>query len=235
MDVLIVDDERLARLELQRLLAAHPDVRVVAEAATVKEAVDAIAAHAPDLLLLDIQLAGETGFDLLEKLDAAPAVVFVTAYDHYAVRAFEVSAFDYLLKPVEPERLAEALLRVGTRAAQVSSPEALLGLESRVFVRDGERGWFVRLGDVVLIESEGNYARLFFGDDKPLIPRALSALERRLDPAVFFRANRRQIVNLEKVTAVQPWFGGGLVLRAGPHRVEVSRRQAQRLRTEWQL
>ncbi len=235
MNALLVDDERLARAELRRLLAAHPDVQVVAEAATADEAVRAIETRRPDLVLLDIELAGATGFSVLEKLDWVPAVVFVTAYDQYAVRAFEVSAFDYLLKPVEPERLAAALEKVRRGGLAAHPPEAPLGPDSRVFVRDGEKGWFVRLADVVLVEGEGNYARLYFGAEKPLILRSLAALEKRLDPAHFFRANRRQIVGLAHVTDVQPWFAGALVLRAGGHRVEVSRRQAQKLRAHWQL
>ena len=235
MNVLLVDDERLARAELRRLLAAHADVEVVGEAATSEEAVAAITTLRPDLVLLDIELAGTTGFHVLEHLDWVPAVVFVTAYDQYAVRAFEVSAFDYLLKPVEPLRLALALEKVRNSGHSAPPTEAPLGPESRVFVRDGERGWFVRLADVVLIEGVGNYARLHFGSEKPLIPRSLAALEKRLDPAHFFRANRQQIVGLGHVTDVQPWFGGGLVLRAGGHRVEVSRRQAQKLRADWQL
>lgn len=231
MRALLVDDERLARAELRRLLAAHPDVDVAGEAATVDEAARAVAALGPDLILLDVQLAGETGFDLLDRLDAVPTVVFVTAFDRYALRAFEVAALDYLLKPVDPARLADALARARLRAVPAPPPDAPLGPDDRVFVRDGDLCLFVRLGDVPLIEAVGNYVRLHAGAARPLLLRTLAALEARLDARHFARVNRSQIVGLAHIERVAPWPGGGLVLTLrGGARVEVSRRQAQRLR-----
>ncbi|WP_420456930.1 LytR/AlgR family response regulator transcription factor [Rubrivirga sp.] len=238
----VVDDERLARVELRRLLAAHPEVEVVGEATSAAAARDLLddlaqAGTPPDVLFLDVQMPRETGFDLLAGLGRAPsAVVFVTAYDDHAIRAFEVSALDYLVKPVSPARLAQTLERVASAPPPAPPPAdagPLLGEADRVFVKDGERLHFVRLGDVRLFESEGNYVRLYHGAERPLVLRSLSALEGRLDPAAFFRASRKHVVNLAHVVGVEPWFKGGLrlVLEAG-EAVELSRRQAQRFRDQ---
>lgn len=224
MKVVIVDDERLARAELRRLLAAVPEVEIAGEARNADEAEAQIREHHPDLVLLDVQMPGCDGFQLLERLDDAPQVIFTTAYDQYALRAFEVSALDYLVKPIAPERLAAALAKVAVRPL-ASGP---LTRKQRIFVRDGERCWFVAVEDVVLIESEGNYARLYFGGERPVLPRSLNAIGERLDPGLFFRANRRQIINLEHVAAIAPWPNDGyLVTMVGGMRVEMSRRQAR--------
>lgn len=250
MRALIVDDERLARAELRRLLAAHPDIEIVGEAAHAGEARDRIAELAPDLLLLDIEMPGANAFDLLASLDAAPAVIFTTAFDAHAVRAFEVSALDYLLKPIDPARLAAALERAleafrpaaaidrGMPGEGGGDPDGLAGGAGglprgidRVFVRDGERCWFVRLSDVAVIESEGNYARLDV-PGQPLLARSLAYLEARLQPA-FFRASRKHLVNLKLVDRVEAVPGGGLVLiLPGGKEVEMSRRAAQRFRAK---
>jgi two-component system LytT family response regulator len=239
MKTLVIDDERLARSEMKRLLAPHDDVEVVAEAGNADEAVDAIEAHDPDLLLLDIQMPGDSGFDLLERLDAVPHVIFVTAYDEYAIRAFEVNALDYLVKPVEPERLADALDKVRERgddegpSATVSAqePQSTLSADDRVFVKDGDRCWFVRLEEVRLFESAGNYTKLYFGDETPLIHRTLSYLEDRLDPDQFFRASRQHILNLQWVDDVEPWFKSKLVAKLEDgQEVEMSRRRSREFR-----
>ena len=228
MRALIVDDERLARAELRRLLAAHPDIEIVGEAAHAGEARDRIAQLAPDLLLLDIEMPGESAFDLLASLDAAPAVIFTTAFDAHAVRAFEVSALDYVLKPIDPARLAAALDRAREAVRPAGAAEAPI---DRVFVRDGDRCWFVRLSEVAVIESDGNYARLDV-PGQPMLPRSLSYLEARLEPA-FFRASRKHLVNLRLVDRVEPGPGGGLVLiLPGGREVEMSRRAAQRFRAK---
>jgi two-component system, LytTR family, response regulator len=229
LKALLVDDERLARSELRRLLAAHPDVIILGEATNVTEAEAHLGELSVDLLFLDIQMPGGTGFDLLERLERAPLVIFTTAYDEYAVRAFDVNAFDYLLKPIRPERLAAALdkTRLAWSAAAVHSRPAF----ERVFVRDGERCWLVDLADVVLFEAEGNYTRLNFGSNRPLIARSLQSLEARLDPARFFRASRSHIINLKSVESVETEVDGNYsVLLRGGHRVAVSRRQSRRLR-----
>ncbi len=223
MKALIIDDERLARVELRRLLGAHPEIEIVGEARNADEATVSISATAPDLVFLDIQMPGATGFDLLASLENPPQVIFTTAYDEYAVRAFEVNALDYLLKPIAPERLAAALARVNPRA----TPKRL----EQVFVREGERCWFVSVQDIFLLESEGNYTRVYFGSERPLIRRALQALEQRLDTAKFFRASRKQILNLDWITKTDLNVTGGLtVTLRGEHTVEISRRQSDRLR-----
>jgi len=223
MKALIVDDERLARVELRRLLAAHPEIEIVGEASDGQEAVEAIAALDPDLLLLDIQMPGISGFELLERLEHLPQVIFTTAYDEYAIKAFEVNALDYLLKPVTPERLASALERM--RPTETRAP-----LE-QVFVRDGERCWIVRLPEIFLLESEGNYTRVHFREESPLIRRTLNALEERLDADAFFRANRAQIINLKWIDKVDIAVAGGLVVTLrGGRTIEMSRRQSDKLR-----
>ncbi|MFY2556259.1 LytR/AlgR family response regulator transcription factor [Corallococcus terminator] len=238
MRVLIVDDERLARAELRRLLAAFPDVEVVGEATHVDDACRQVEALEPDLLLLDIQMPGGTGFDVLARLDEPPDVIFTTAYDAHAVRAFSVNALDYLLKPIESERLAEALERVRQRGGPAAhspsrTPDASL---ERVFVRDGERCWLVQLAQVPLITSEGNYARLHLEGHQPLLQRSLSYLEEKLDPARFFRASRQHLINLDFVETLEPGPGGTLVARLrGGTEVEMSRRQSQRFRERMSL
>lgn len=242
---LIVDDERLARNELRRLLEPYNTVDVVAEAANADEAETALQTHDPDLLLLDVQMPGDSGFDLLERLDAVPHVVFVTAYDEYAIRAFEVNALDYLVKPVEPERLETALETVQERALE-TAPQAVpatdapsdtaLTAEDQVFVKDGERCWFVQLSDVRLFEAAGNYTRLYFGVEEPLIHRSLTYLEERLDPNQFFRASRQHILNLAWVDDVTPWSKDKLkaILEDGTE-VELSRRRSRAFREELSL
>ena len=250
---LLVDDERLARRELRALLAAHPEVEVVGEAADADEAEAALArlraaGDAPDVVFLDVQMPGRSGFDLLDGLDAAPDIVFVTAHDEHALRAFRVSALDYLLKPVDPERLAEAVARVAARAEArpAASPDSdpggrPLGPADRVFVKDGDRMHLVRLGDVRRFESAGNYTALHFDDaagraQRPLVHRSLSALEGRLDPAHFARANRAEMVGLAHVVGLDDALNGGLLFRlTDGSTVEFSRRRAAVLRDRLSL
>ena len=228
--VILIDDERLARSELRRMLDEFSDVEIVGEAANAAEGIEKIEALNPDLIFLDIQMPGKSGFDMLSQLDKAPHVIFVTAYDEYALKAFDVNALDYLMKPVEPQRLAEALLKVRQKNEEEMlsyNNRGILGENDQVFVKDGERCWFVRLSEVRLFESVGNYAKVFFGPNKPLILKSLNALEERLDEKVFFRANRKHIINLRMIEKIEPYFNGGLLLDlAGGEKIEVSRRQA---------
>jgi two-component system, LytTR family, response regulator len=227
MTSLIVDDERIARAELRRLLGAHPEIEIVAEARNGEEALAAIAQFSPDLIFLDIQMPGMTGFELLEKLEDLPQVIFTTAYDEYAIKAFEVNALDYLMKPIVPERLAASLRKVKLTASRSTTVKPL----DQVFVRDGERCWIVKISEIYLLESEGNYTRLYFNKERPLIPRSLTALEQRLDPSVFFRAGRKHIVNLKWIDRVENGVADNLVvtLKTG-QTVEMSRRQSARLK-----
>jgi two-component system LytT family response regulator len=243
MRVVIVDDERLARNDLRRLLGEHEDVQVVAEAAGVEEGRRAIEAMAPELVFLDIKMPDGTGFDLLASLDAAPAVIFTTAYDEFALRAFDANALDYLLKPIDADRLEAALAKARERLrplpvvpATAAPGGAVKGADDMVFLRDGERCWFVRLGDVAGFEACGNYAQAWFDGQRPLLARTLTSLEERLDPQLFFRASRSHLINLRWIQAIAPSTSDGyrVTLRDG-HQVEVSRRQAKLLREKLEL
>jgi two-component system LytT family response regulator len=229
MKAVLVDDEPLARFELRRLLRVHPEIEIVGEAKDGDEALRVIREARPEILFLDIQMPGMTGFDLLEKIDAdLPEVIFTTAYDQHAIKAFEVNALDYLLKPIAPERLGAALTRVRRRPAA--------NRLSQVFVRDGERCWIVRLPDIFLLESEGNYTRLCFATERPLIRRSLNSIEQQLDPQMFFRANRRQILNLNWIESTELAGDGGLAVRLrGGRDVELSRRRSEDLRAKLSL
>src|SRR5438309_2598151 len=231
MRAIIIDDERLARAELRKLLQDFPEVEIVDEASNAEEGVQKIDSHNPDLIFLDIQMPGRTGFEMLQELDHSPTVIFTTAYDDYALKAFEVNALDYLMKPIEPKRLADALQKL-QQAEEKELPglqginRGMLSENDQVFVKDGERCWFVKLSEVRLFESVGNYAKVFFAGNKPLILKSLNALEERLDEKIFFRANRKHIVNMRMIDKIEPYFNGGLLLELkGGEKIEVSRRQ----------
>ena len=234
---LIIDDERLARNALRRLLKAHRDVDIVGEASNADEAVHAVRKTSPDIIFLDVEMPGRTGFELLEQLEDVPVVIFTTAYDEYAVRAFEVSALDYLVKPISAERLASSLGRAQKAVAALST-DSITGRMGagasalhQIFVREGDRCWIVRLADISLLESEGNYTRLHFGGNAPLVCRSLIAIEERLNPATFFRVNRSQIINLSWIQSVEDEIDGRLLLRLRNNKeVGISRRQSKRLR-----
>ena len=231
LKAIIVDDERLARAELKKLLQAFPDIDVVDEAANADEGVEKIELQNPDIIFLDIQMPGKTGFDLLSDLEKAPHVIFTTAYDEYALKAFEVNALDYLLKPIEPKRLADAVHKLHDEITKERI--GINGINrgplteiDQVFVKDGERCWFVKLNEIRLFESVGNYAKVFFANNKPLILKSLNSLEERLDDRVFFRANRKHIINLRWIEKIEPYFNGGLLVELkGGEKIEVSRRQ----------
>jgi two-component system LytT family response regulator len=243
MKVVIIDDERLAREELRGLLATWPEITVSGEASNVTQALKVIADTKPDLLFLDIEMPRRTGFDLLEVLAPPhPKIIFITAYSEFAVRAFEVNALDYLMKPIHPQRLATALAKIRLRPEMEKnevSPEdprdnvsdVMLREDDRVYVRSDERGWFVPLRALRLLEASGNYTRLYFEDERPLLYRTLNSAEARLPSSLFLRANRSQLINLTFIENITPWFSGSLkvMLRGGPE-VEFSRRQAQLFR-----
>ena len=228
---IIVDDERLARAELKKLLALHPEILIIDEASNIEEGVEKIDLARPDLIFLDIQMPGKTGFDLLAELEKAPKVIFTTAYDEFALKAFEVNALDYLLKPIDPKRLADAIQKLQAeieleRASLSGNQRGPLSESDQVFVKDGEKCWFVKLQDIRLFESVGNYAKVYFDTNKPLILKSLNALEDRLDDRVFFRANRKHIINLHWIEKIEPYFNGGLLVELkGGEKVEISRRQ----------
>ena len=223
---IVVDDEPLALEVVKKYIGKIYFLELKGSFSDAIEAKKMIESTPVDLIFLDIQMPGRSGFELLEQLDRVPLVIFTTAYDEYALKAFEVNALDYLLKPVSPERLDAALARAALRHAKPA-----MDAGQRIFVKDGERCWFVSLGDIVLLESEGNYARLYFGGNRPLVLRSLNYLEERLDPAVFFRASRKHILNLRFIEAIDPWANGGFLVRLkGGFEVEMSRRQAQKFK-----
>ncbi|HEY8513359.1 MAG TPA: LytTR family transcriptional regulator DNA-binding domain-containing protein [Cyclobacteriaceae bacterium] len=235
MRALIIDDERLARKELAKLLEEHPSIEIVGEAVNADEAYQMINDLNPDLLFLDIQMPDKTGFQLLEMLDSVPLVVFTTAYDEFALKAFEVNALDYLLKPIQAERLAETVAKLAererARSAGTREGEKKLGLKDQVFVKDGDRCWFVSLSNVRMFESDGNYIKVYFDNNRPMIHKSLNALDEKLDERAFFRASRKHIVNLSWVEGIEPWFNGGLMVKLrGGDKVEVSRRQAAKFK-----
>lgn len=239
MRALIIDDERLARKELITLLNQLETVEVVGEAVNVDDAKEKIDQLNPDVIFLDIQMPEKTGFDLLEELENVPYVIFTTAYDEYALKAFDVNALDYLLKPIEPKRLEEAVNKLMAKIEGIQKGEFTanhigqkkLTLKDQVFVKDGDRCWFVKLSNVRLFESDGNYIKVYFDHFKPMIHKSLNALDERLDEKSFFRASRKHIINLGWVEGIEPWFNGGLVVTLrGGDRIEVSRRQAARFK-----
>ncbi len=236
MKVIIIDDERLARRELRNLLKKFDSLEILDECVNADEAIASIKKNEPDLIFLDIQMPGKNGFEMLHHLEKVPKVIFVTAYDEFAIKAFDVNALDYLLKPVDPKRLEEAINKLDEKNAS-SAKEPRGGASGRlnendqIFLKDGEKCWFVTLKNVRMFESEGNYVRVYFGQDKPLILKSLNNLENRLDERVFFRANRKYIINLRWVEGIENWFNGGLQVRLKEdEKVEISRRQASRFK-----
>ena len=237
---IIIDDERLARTELKKLLQEHNEIEIIDEAMNVEEGLEKIEIHNPDLIFLDIQMPGKTGFDLLEELDKIPKVIFTTAYDEYAIKAFEVNALDYLLKPIEPKRLADSIQKIyfenNKDAHGENVNKSLLSENDQVFVKDGEKCWFVKLNEIRLFESVGNYAKVYFATNKPLILKSLNSLEERLDDKYFFRANRKHIINLRWVEKIEPYFSGGLLVELkGGEKIEISRRQTVKFKETMSL
>lgn len=237
---LVIDDERLAREELKSLLKDYHEIEVLDEAKNGQEGIEKILELKPDLIFLDVNMPGMTGFEMLKQLESIPHVIFITAYDEYALKAFDVNALDYILKPVDPERLREAINKLQKReeddAEYLSSPlneqKKMLTLTDHVFIKDGENCWFVEMAKIRMLESDGNYVKVYFGDKRPpMILRSLNSFEDRLDPNYFFRANRKFIINIKWISKIENWFNGGLQveLREG-EKVEISRRQAIRFK-----
>lgn len=229
INTIIVDDERLAREGLKGMLKEFPEIQIVAEASNVDEALELIDKLKPQLLFLDINMPEKTGFDLLEELIETPVVIFTTAYNEFAIKAFEINALDYLLKPIGNDRLREAVQKAKKQIEdiKVQSQRAELQPDERVFIRDGDRCWFIKLEEIRMIESAGNYAKIHFDRFQPLIHRTLNSLDERLSHQLFFRANRQQIINLNYIEKIEPFFNSGFLmyLKDGT-KVEVSRRQA---------
>ena len=226
----IVEDSRLARNELKELIKLHKDIELIGEAENVDDGAALIESESPDLLFLDINMPEKDGFDLLEMLDDVPITVFTTAYDEYAIKSFEYNALDYLLKPVSNKRFDMALEKVRTKMKsreEASSSSKKLTESRQIFIKAGASCWLVKIGDISLFEIVGNYTRVFFDEKKPMLYKSLNQVEEKLPEDSFFRANRQQIVNINYIQNVVPWFNGKLKLTMkNGEEVEVSRRQS---------
>ena len=236
---LIIDDEPLARRALKEYLKPSVDVEIIAECNDGFEGLRAIQKHQPQLIFLDIQMPKINGFEMLELVEQPIGVIFTTAFDEFALKAFEVKALDYLLKPVDPERLKETIQKVQLPEEEFATKlnplpaqkEKVLQAGDKIFIKDGEKCWCIDIAEVRMIESDGNYVKVYFDRFRPLILRSLNSLEDRLDPKLFFRANRKFIINLNWISGIENWFNGGLqVSLKDGEKVEISRRQAIRFK-----
>jgi len=229
---LIVDDELLSRKKIRAFLQEYPEFQVLGECADGEQAVAEIRTHKPDLIFLDVQIPGRNGFEVLDDLEdeCAPAVIFVTAFDKYAVRAFEVRALDYLLKPFNKARFAEALNRFHDRGERLSGADRKEELKAvlreiqresrdseRIVVKLGSRIIFLRKGSIEWVEAQGDYAKLHVGKETHMLRETMTALSERLDPNRFVRIHRSRIVNLDYVREIRPLWGGdcSLLMRDG--------------------
>ncbi len=235
MKAIVVEDSRLARQELVQMVEKLENVSSVLQASSGKQALELIKTEEPDVIFLDIHLPGLNGFEILESLDFVPPVIFTTAFDEYAIKSFEYNAVDYLMKPIGQERLDKAFSKIKQTTASEAEQESLpvkLGADQQIFVRDGEKCWFVKISDIRLFESVGNYTRIFFEKEKPMILKSLSYLETILEDKRYFRANRQQIINVKYVADISPSFNGKLKINLSTgEEVEVSRRQSSEFKT----
>ncbi|MCE3260601.1 MAG: two component transcriptional regulator, LytTR family [Bacteroidetes bacterium] len=231
MKAIIIDDERLARQELKNLLANHKEVEIIAEFSDAIQAGEKIADLKPDVIFCDIQMPGKTGLQLAEEISGAIDFVFITAHDEHALKAFELNAFDYLLKPIQPQRLSETIKKLSVKESGKGENNSPLSKKDMVFIKDGDKCWFVKMEDIRLFESEGNYVRVYFDNFRPLILRSLNSLETRLNEKEFFRASRKHIINLNYIASVEQWFNSGLNVKLKDGKeIEISRRQAVKLK-----
>lgn len=230
MKVVIVDDERLSREELKKLLKNYPDVEILAECVNAEEGKKKIEELKPDLVFLDIEMPDKTGFDMLNEINAIPDVVFISAYDEYAIKAFEFQALDYLLKPIDAQRLGECIKKYQIKEekeSQIATKTGKLDKDARVFMKDGDNCWFVPLKDIIVFESLGNYVKVHLPNSHPVIFNSLNALEERLPSDMFFRANRKFIINLHKITNISTWVNNGYMVKLeNGMEVDLSRRQS---------
>ena len=242
IQTIIIDDERLAREELKSLLSEFIEIEVIDEAHNGDDALEKINRMKPDLIFLDVSMPGMTGFELVKKLDDIPQIIFVTAFDEHAMKAFDLQAIDYILKPIDPTRLAQAIKRVSSENIDSMTSEEdirsnkMLGPTDKVFIKDGEKCWFIELDKIRMMESEGNYVKVYFDQFRPMILRSLNNFENKLNPEFFFRANRKYLINLNHVVSVEAWFNGGLKVELSKgEKIEISRRQAIRFKEIFSL
>ena len=229
LKAVIVEDSRLARNELKELMKAHKEIELVGEAENIDEGYKLITETNPNLLFLDINMPEKDGFELLEMLDDVPITIFTTAFDEYAIKSFEYNAFDYLLKPINQKRFSNSITKVLEKSnTEVSIPNKEgMSLDKQIFIKDGEKCWLVKIKDISLFEIVGNYTRVFFESNKPLIYKSLAQIEEKLPSDVFFRANRQQIININHIKKVVSWFNGKLKIEMNSgEEIEISRRQS---------
>jgi two-component system LytT family response regulator len=239
--VFIIDDERLAREELKMLLQAIEMVELIGEASSGEDAKILLPSLEPDILLVDINMPGMNGIEFVKGLNNPPYVIFVSAHEDHAISAFSVGAFDYLLKPINPNRLKESFNRIlqdeqdeWDSVKEQPLEKKKLTITDKVYIRDGDKSWFVSLTDIRLFESDGNYVKVHFHQNKPMLLRSLNSFQELLDPHFFFRANRKHIVNIEWILSVETWFNGGLMVELTTgEKIEISRRQAIRFKENW--
>jgi two-component system LytT family response regulator len=228
---LLIDDEHLAIAELSHMLAAYSDIEIIGKAENAESAIQLIRTEKPDLIFLDISMPEKNGFEMLAELDEAPQVIFVTAYDQYAIKAFEVNALDYLLKPVNKLRLEEAITKVKKQIQKEAFAPEALPIHKRIFIKDGEQCFFVPLTDICIFESAGNYVKVFFEKKKPLLHRSLNYMEERLPESHFFRASRQHIINIEFIKQIVPFHNNTLrVTMLNGMEVDISQRQSVRFK-----
>ncbi len=224
---LLIDDEPLALAELQSMLNQHPEIEVIDAIHEAEGAIQAINTKAPQLIFLDINMPGKSGFEVLESVDEAPLVIFVTAYDQFAIKAFEVNALDYILKPVNTERLNEAIEKVKKTISTTTTTENRLRIDKRIFIKDGEQCFFVPLAEIYLIESVGNYARVYYQEKKPLLHKSLNYLEEKLPDEFFFRTDRQHIININFIKNITPYFNSTLQIElVSGQKIDISQRQS---------
>jgi len=230
MKAIVVEDSRVAREGLVRMLHQFPELALVGEADHPQSALQLINEHHPDVIFLDIHMPGESGFDLLEKLDYTPRIIFTTAYSEYAIRSFDYHAVDYLLKPISQQRLAVAIEKLFAQPA-TSALQPSLDINSQIFVKDDDHCHLVPLASIRYIESCKNYVRIYFKDQKAFIKKPLNQVEERLPTRHFFRANRQFVVNLQAIVAIEEAISDGFVLTMDDGKqIEVSRRNALSLK-----
>ncbi|WP_316832997.1 response regulator transcription factor [Pedobacter aquatilis] len=234
--VVIVEDSRLARMELNLLIKAHPQIQVVGEADTVNRAVELIAALAPELVFLDIHLPGGSGFDVLSKLKKVPIVIFTTAFADYALESFEYNTIDYLLKPISQEKLNRSIQKA--EALLGSSPAAgldgKLDYGDKIFIADRKVSWLVAIGEISMFESNGNYTQVFFNGNRPMYHKSLQQVFACIKEGLFLRANRRQVVNIQLISGIQKTSDGRMILTlSSGEEVSVSRRQMSSIKAAY--
>lgn len=227
INTIIVEDSELARIELLNLIQQTPELNLIGEATNGEEAITLINSLNPDLILLDIHLPDMDGFEILNQINYIPSVIFTTAYDEYAVKSFEYNAFDYILKPIKKERFQQSILKLTHEKAALET----LQVQDRIFIKDSDKCFIVTLSDISLFETEGNYTKVFFKNQSPLLHKSLSKIEERMEKAHFFKANRQQLVNIKHIEKVDLWFKGRLKLKLScNNEVEVSERQSVELK-----